>query len=360
MYSRLDTSGFGVNNRGRILRSAADAPSAPEKVDTTKVPTFYGIPLRGFCLYTGLIHILGAISVAITTNTRNDTTSRLQTPITNMLSIWTQPPAQATPTSINSGSVLVNTQACPVAGHNVSYSKYITQHIVLDYGPLPSEYIMMGAFLVSGLAQFVVSFHESSYYDRLKRGKNHYYKYMELSLSGPLLVLVVCSQLGVTNMVLLFNVVGSTWASFVFFLISEIILDDQSPGYLKWDICADVKFRYYGIAQFAGDVMLVFSLLVVISNATLYKLCINANPKDNFQVYGQVMAGVISGSFLIVALSQIASLFLKEDGADAEADQNKKDVNVNLSVTIEFIYILINFLTKGGICILLYSSNLLI
>jgi hypothetical protein len=100
--------------------------------------------------------------------------------------------------------------------------------------------------------------------------------------------------------------------------------------------------------------MLVFSMLVVISNSTLYNLCVNANPRDNFQVYGQAMAGVIAGSFLLIALMQIASLFLKEDGPPG----NKN--NVNLSVTFEFWYIIINFLTKGGICILLYSSNMLL
>jgi hypothetical protein len=367
MYSRLDTSGFTGNSSTRrhvILKGDTNNETGGSGGDSgtaTNGDTQYiyaGVTLRNFCLFSGMLNFFGSIVIISMWAARGDNTTRLKTPITNMLSVWSQTPVVNMSYPVNNPSISI-ARSCSLSGHGVDYSKYVAQHVVFDFTTLPVEIMLFAACLWTGMLQIIVSYKADSYYSRLLEGKNLLYKFYDLSVSGPFLALVVCSQLGVTNFVILFNTIGSIWASMMFFLMAEVLID-QGPGinYLSIEVWKGGPLRYYMIAQLAGDVMLVFALMNVISNSTVYSACVNANPKDNFQLYGQVMSGIVSGWFLLVSVAHIFSMRVKVFYGPVTAKDTTD--NIRISGQVEFFCVAVNVICKLGVVFTLYYSNLIV
>ena len=164
--------------------------------------------LRGWCLLAGLIHLfLGFVVLILYWLERFDkiSLSKLQTPVTQTINIQENVGSVAYSWhGSDLGDKMTLDPSCSlVETWNVTLNQYFTKPLVLNYGTLDIRICVMVVYFVSALFLLADCTEKDGYYGPLEEGKCHLSHFVEGSFSFPVIILILCARLGVTDLLTL-------------------------------------------------------------------------------------------------------------------------------------------------------------
>ena len=111
-----------------------------------------------------------------------------------------------------------------------------------------------------------------TFYANLEQGRVSKTHFIEYSISATLMILVMITQIGITDLALIVNVCVNTWACMIIGLLAEYIADaEESP-----ELC-DQTFKGYRlsfITHLLGWIPLISVIFTMITPLSTYKTCI--------------------------------------------------------------------------------------
>jgi Heliorhodopsin len=111
-----------------------------------------------------------------------------------------------------------------------------------------------------------------TFYDNLAKGRVSKTHFVEYSLSATLMILVMITQIGITDLPLIISICVNTWACMIIGLLAEYIVDaEESP-----ELC-DQKLYDYNLSfltHLLGWVPLLSVIFTMVAPISTYKSCI--------------------------------------------------------------------------------------
>lgn len=153
------------------------------------------------------------------------------------------------------------------------------------------------------------------FYDNICKGRVSKTHFIEYSLSATLMILVMITQIGITDLSLIVNICVNTWACMIIGLLAEYILDAEEYHALRdqtlWG------YHLSMITHLLGWVPLLSVVFSMIMPLTTYKTCIVGKTEIPSFVFVFVVGEIILFcSFGFVQLSSIKAVQQIRDQAE--------------------------------------------
>jgi len=339
-------------------------------------------------LITGITHALlfvSTLTVAILFELNESIRlPHIITPVTQTIGVW-----------VNSSQIHANTNRyfgdgasldaqCQFAQASPSRMDGVTiLPVVLSYGWLNIQYMIPCFFLLSALFQcsypltdllsWIITWqcicpcssynpldakkerpwHER-YYDTLNEGKVHRTHFVEYSFSASLMVLIICAQLGITDLTTLILTFAATWACMMFGLLAEL--------FVETDVKLNLNLLVYvlllpaeALAHFCGWVVLVAAIIGALSNLVNSVKCV-----DGLQIPDFVIPVITIEFLLFISFGFVQSLSIYDYiqlKNDISIQKEQKDQQrIKIACTAEYRYILLSLVAKTTLAIGIFAG----
>ena len=323
--------------------------------------------LRGWCLLAGVIHLfLGFMVLMLYWLERFDkiTLNKLQAPVTQTVIL--QENAGSVPFSwqgANLGDKTTLVSSCSlVETWNVTQSaQYFMKPLVLTYGTLDIRMLFMAVYFVSALFLLADCAEKDGYYKPLEEGKCHLSHFVEGSFSFPLMILILCARLGVTDLMTLLGAACNAWCCMIFSQLAEVLSDERFDGVTHYGGIS--TFRYHTIAHFAHWISFIAAIAAICSVISVRDTCVNFNGEvDTLFIVGTLTAYLMVILFAFFGLIQTYVLYNRSIVFSREKDGDKPDaVHVKMkkrtAFRAEFAFIILGLVMKVLLGILVYVGS---
>ena len=324
--------------------------------------------LRGWCLLAGLIHLfLSLIVLILYWLDQFDKISfkKLQTPVTQTVIL--QENIGSVPYSwqgSNIGDKLTLISTCSLLETwNVTAEQHFLKPLVLNYGTLDIQICLMVVYAVSALFLFADCVETDGYYKPLEEGKCHLSHFVEGSFNLPVMILILCARLGVTDLMTLLGAVCTAWCSMLFGQLAEVLSDERFDGMVHYGGVS--SFRYHTIAHFAYWIAFIASISVLLSGITVRNACIKSSRGDDYLlIVGTLAAYLMVIFFTLFGLVQTYVLYIraivfskKKDKDNNKPDKTHYQMKRRAAFHAEFAFIILSLFSKILLGILIYTGS---
>lgn len=173
------------------------------------------------------------------------------------------------------------------------------------------------------------------FYDNIYRGRVSKTHFVEYSLSATLMILVMITQIGITDLSLIVNICVNTWACMIIGLLAEYIVDAEESSALRdqtlWG------YRLSMITHLLGWVPLLAVIFSMVMPLTTYKTCIVGRTEIPNFVFAFVAGEIILFcSFGLVQFSSIKAVQRIRDQTTENITilRNKADKQLNVQAWV--------------------------
>ena len=280
------------------------------------------------------------------------TTSRMGTPLTRTVGIWVSQGVARNHTyddMVFGNGVRVSSN-CEVMKNTTQYfSTMYVRPVTLSVKGL---YLDSGLFIViylgiSAFCYFYMLLDRPYFYQNLNDGKYAVGSYVEQALTIPFMLLVVCSQMGITDLGTVLCVVSCAYSSVIFrWFAEELQFTEGMLVYWK-----KAQFYFFEIAHFTGLMSLVFAFVPIFLSLNTMGVCFQLN--DSFNTVMQTVVVVMVCFLFLIHGIQWYSI---EFGPRLEYE---KDERVKWCYNMEYINTLICLFLKVFLIGMVYPINLL-
>jgi hypothetical protein len=105
------------------------------------------------------------------------------------------------------------------------------RQIIFEFRPLRGRFLVLASLLCGFLFQLVNCIDEEGYYEPFTVGNSHITGYLERSISMPLFVMVLLTQIGISDVLTIVGLVFNAWAAMLFSFFAEILFQGDG-GFL--------------------------------------------------------------------------------------------------------------------------------
>ena len=315
----------------------------------------------GWVLFVGLVHLLMGLVVLMLywlEDSHMFSLNQLRYPVTQMVVLHKTEgsvPYSWRGSDLGDGATLK--QGCSLMETwNVSSGKTFTKPLVLSYGTLDVRILLMVVFFASAVFLLSDCTDRDSFYHPLEKGRSHLSHFVEASFTFPLAVLIICSMLGVTDLMTLLGAACNAWCCMVFSQLAEILSDfDGGVEYHRFSV-----FRYNTVAHFAHWIAFVSAVSVFFSNVTVRGVCVQSGRNDNQYIVAMLAACLMVIMFALFGLVQSYVLNARSRAPiDGESESVlMRDIMCRRAVfNAEFAYAILNLITKTLLAFLVYVGS---
>jgi hypothetical protein len=197
------------------------------------------------------------------------------------------------------------------------------------------------------------------FYTNIEQGRVSKSHFIEYSFSATLMILVMITQIGVTDLTVIVNTCVNTWACMVFGLLAEFILDaEYDSEYLK-------NLNFFGfklslIAHFIGWIPLFSVVFTLITPLATYRACIVGKtviPDFVFVfVTGEICLFCAFGLVQYLSIRKVQQIRTsKIKNTDTDDDNEKMMIMMqNACATTEARYIFLSLFAKTFLALTIY------
>ena len=372
---RLNTDRmFHIDSRN-YLRVNADAVV----IETLKQKRYLGcFSLAGLSLFTSMVHLLFVVAAAVVPFL---TTKDLkQNVITQTVNVWA-PDMKNIDIMFPEGrdiaeDIRLSDSCSPFIPNTIPFDTKTTTIFpkLLLVGEIDNRVSIGLFFFLSFAFQFATlvdwggfiqnpakasSWFGIPLYTGLSKGRVSKMHFIEYSFSATLMVLVMITQIGVTDLTAIISICTNTWACMMIGLLAEYILDaEESPALSDQTV---LGFHLSFITHMLGWMPLVSVIFAMITPLSTYKTCLTgtANIPDAVLIFvgGEI---VFFCSFGLVQFCSIANALkirhtVNENNADSTThEQNKKTLMITNACTAESYYVLLSLFAKTFLALTIY------
>ncbi len=280
--------------------------------------------LRGWCFLAGFVYLVLGLSVIVLYFTQNIGLfglNRLWAPVTQTVVL--EKAAESVQHSWQDGNlgpgVALGSSCSLLETYDISSSGRFLKPLVLNYGTLDVRVCLIALFFVSAFFSFADCIDRDTYYKPLEKGRCHLSHYVEGSFSLPIMVLIMCAVLGVTDLMTLLGAACNAWCCMVFSQLAEV-LSQGGDGVVHF---GGIKtFEYHVIAHFSHWISFIASVSVFLSNSTVRDSCVvSSGTMSNQYITSIIAAYLIVVLFAMFGLVQAYVLYVRahEFGETGEA-----------------------------------------
>ena len=355
LYSRLGHA-YSARGGGNV---------APLKRDEIQ---FLCLSLRGWCLLVGLLYFVSGVAVLVLYFVQHAgvmSLNRVSMPVTQALVLEVANVQRSWPQQVGggSGSFLLGDRAelgssCSLLeGSDVLSSSSgvsFLKPLVLNYGTLDVRVCLLAILFVSALFTLADCFDPDAYYLPLERGLCHLSHYVEGSFSFPLMVLILCVTVGITDLMTLLGAACNAWCCMVFAQLAEV-LSQNGDGIVHF---GGIKtFEYHVIAHFAHWIAFICSISVYMSNLTVRGTCVvSRDAMSGHEIVGMLAAYVSVVLFALFGAVQSYVLYVRayEFGNGNGNDSLPPEMKIVAAFNAEFATLILGLVVRLFLCVLVY------
>ena len=317
--------------------------------------------LRTASLSAAALHLVLALAFLVLSILQDSlfTVPRLRSHATKQFGLWT--PANSNPNSTDPvTSPFIHTDLCPLAENIVARDHdFRIEQVVLDVGEMDVRIMITVFHALSAVFQFFNTWDEKNYYAVLDAGKTHISHYVEYSISASIMLIAICTQLGVTDVYLILNIASNCWACMVFGVFAELMFE-ASVDTVTVDVYIFKRnLSPHWMAHIAGWVTLTAAMAGALSNLATNNYCMDTGRlgiKMPDFVWGVVMTEVVL--FVVFGIVQWYAFSMKEwinktTSKDDERKKNKKDI----AYKVEAAFVTLSFVAKTVLGLGIFLGN---
>lgn len=363
---------WGFQMRLRMFHLGANEEKSGEKIEVvvaqpggivlqTKFDNaaLYTLELSSVIINTVLFLIAFAL-IMIQNFTSTINTTRMSTAITQDVSMWVSPAIakrHVFDDLVFLPGVNLSSSCSIYVGSHSPYSSVYGRPVTLSISSIDTRYLIAAFY---GISAFFQSLSLTSFSDSLSRGSSHIAGYIERCFTDPLIMIVLCAQVGIMDINIIVSSACCIMFCLVFGMLTEVFFDDDSDNnfFLLWEVA---QFHYYAIAHFVGWMALVVAFSPVLLTLSTLRTCF-MNP----DTFGDLIITVVvmeTFSFGIMQFIQFYSLkykqrHMKEGGLqDAAKMQEIHNQRVKIAVDVEYAIVIIRIISGFFFGVLIYAAN---
>jgi hypothetical protein len=194
-----------------------------------------------------------------------------------------------------------------------------------------------------------------TYYNNLTDGRISKIHCVEYSVSATLMVLVMITQIGLTDLSLIINVCVNAWSCMIIGLLTEYILDAEGdPEFIK---NSSYVYNLSFISHILGWIPLLSVIFTMLTPLVTYKACILGKIDIPDFVFVFVIGEIILFcSFGFVQFASVTNVQrIRNTKAEASDSSTKKqDLLIRNACTVESRYITLSLFAKTFLALTIY------
>jgi hypothetical protein len=234
--------------------------------------------------------------------------------------------------------------------------------VVLNVGHIDARYLVLTLYVFSALYHLVFSFDRYTFNLQLCQGVNHVSHFVEFSVSISVTILVICIQLGMTDLFSMIGAVSGIWCSMVFGMLAELLHRDETfedSERRRVELFDGVFIPNYVIAHVSMWLSAVSAVSVTLSNIINSESCFQKSSSDSYWIIGQTAAYIETVFLVLICLTQSFYLSFKPGTpVVGSSDYNDiSDVRIWWSCVVEFLFIMFSLVAKLISGILIYVAS---
>ena len=317
--------------------------------------------LRHASLTAAFLHLILALAFLALSIIQDNyfTVPRLRSQVTKQFGMWAPAGAMDNASHIIAATY-IHTDICPLAGSIVARDHdFIIQQVVLDVGETDVRIMIAIFHALSALFQFFNTWDEKNYYSVLDAGHTHISHYVEYSISASIMLIALCTQLGVTDVFLILNIASNCWACMVFGVFAEQMFDASVPDVVVEIYIFRRTFSPHWMAHLAGWVTLTAAMAGAVSNLFTNKYCANSENLGRGMpdyVWGIVMTEVVL--FTVFGFVQWYAFSMKEWIKKSTPLDKQENERKKIAYTVEKAFVTLSFVAKTVLGLGIYLGNL--
>jgi hypothetical protein len=279
-----------VNNQRTLPRSEEPEETYDDKDPRNNI--YYGyFSLAGLSFFTASVHLFLMIAVIISAMSLKKDIKPNK--VTQSINVWVPELKNQEilfPVSRELADNLSLSDTCkPFIPKTIPYENGIATIFpkILLYGEIDNRISIALFFFLSFAFQFfkavnVRNFQDhpckqnlwlgDRFYDNILKGRVSKAHFIEYSLSATLMILVMVTQIGITDLALIVNICVNTWACMIIGLLAEYVLDAEECPELKDQVVFGMHLSI--ITHFFGWIPLLSVIFSMVTPLATYKACI--------------------------------------------------------------------------------------
>ena len=289
------------------------------------------------------------------------TTSRMSTAVTQTVSMWMSPvesKRHVFDDLVFLPGVNLSTSCSIYTGSNSAYSTVYGRPVAISISSIDTRYLLAAFY---GISAFFQSFSLSSFSDSLSKGGSHIAGYIERCFTDPLMMIVLCAQVGIMDVNIIVSSACCVMFCLVFGMLTEVFFDDDSNNnyVLLWEVA---QFHYYAIAHFVGWIALVVAFSPVILTLSTLRTCFMSPDTFGDLIITAVLIETLS--FAAMQFIQFYALkykprHMKEAGMmpDFSKAQDIHNRRVETALAVEYSVVIIRIISGVFVGVLIYVAN---
>lgn len=220
---------------------AASAPSDTEtamsradqydKMEIEEIKKIRGPNLWCFavivCCFNGFLLVVSAFVVGLFENGQFTEYYNFKNPLTQTAAVW----VPYTNASQPSNALVAQSTCTPYVSRDFYKPNAFVQHVTFVVSTLNARYLLLTSMVSSFVFQFLTCIDQDGYYEPFTVGNSHITGYLERSISMPLYVVILLTQLGMHDMWMILSLMFNAWASMLFSFFAEILFQGDG-GFL--------------------------------------------------------------------------------------------------------------------------------
>jgi hypothetical protein len=312
------------------------------------------LELASVCINVVLFLVWFAL-IMIQNFTSTIETSRMSTGLTQTVSMWMSPitaKRHVFDDMVFLPGVNLSNTCTLYTGSNSAYADVFGRPVTLYISNIDTRYLLAAFY---GLSAFLQSLSVSSFGKSLSHQASHVTGYIERCFTDPLIMIILCAQVGIMDI----NIVVSTACSMmfctVFGMITEVLFEDDSDRnyFLLWEVA---QFHFYAIAHFVGWIALVVAFSPIILTLSTLRTCF-MHP----DVFGDLIITVVLMETLCFVAIQFIQFYSLKYKPRHKKEGNSQDIHnerVLIAVTAEYAIVIMRIISGFMLGTLVYAANL--
>jgi hypothetical protein len=176
-----------------------------------------------------------------------------------------------------------------------------------------------------------------TFYINLEQGRVSKTHFIEYSISATLMILVMITQIGITDLALIVNVCANTWACMIIGLLAEYIADAEECPELCDQTFRGLRLSF--ITHILGWIPLISVIFTMITPLSTYKTCIVGKVEIPDFVFVFVVGEIILFcSFGLVQYFSISTLHQIRDEASSDIRRLRRNADKQIKQIDEINY----------------------
>jgi hypothetical protein len=197
-----------------------------------------------------------------------------------------------------------------------------------------------------------------TYYRELAQGRINKIHYVEYSVSATLMILVMITQIGLTDFSLILNVCVNAWACMIIGLLTEHIVDAEKDESFREH--ASYGYNLSVLSHILGWIPLLSVIFTMLAPLVTYKACVLGKIEIPDFVFAFVIGEILL--FCSFGLVQFASVINVQRIRDVKITdvgsltkiQYMEESLINNACAVEFWYITLSLIAKTFLALTIY------